>query len=264
VVLHNIGNAVTPAKVHLDALKRLQDERIYQYLKKCYQELQRHKDDLTAYVTHDSRGREVFAYMASLIDAFKDQMNRQSEIWERIDTALSYVSEILTLEQTYDPNAGNRTETVDLNRMMEDALHMQAESIRRRDITVFKNLAPGTVNLKLDKSRLMQTIVNLIRNSCEALDASGGAAKKQMRIATFQDNRTAGFVVEDTGVGLAQAEAASFFDFGVSGRGGSGFGLTYSREFVESNGGRIHLTSPGPGKGASVRVEFPKPRAEAA
>jgi signal transduction histidine kinase len=61
----------------------------------------------------------------------------------------------------------------------------------------------------------------------------------------------------DTGIGLETGEAEGLFEFGKSKKGSSGFGLTYCREFVEAHKGSIVLTSPGPGKGTTVRVAFP-------
>ena len=114
------------------------------------------------------------------------------------------------------------------------------------------------MSLYIDKVRLIQTLVNLIRNSCEAMDLMDAPADgRRIDVKTFQENGGTGFEIVDTGIGLETGEAEGLFEFGKSKKGSSGFGLTYCREFVEAHKGSIVLTSPGPGKGTTVRVAFP-------
>jgi len=260
VVLHNIGNAVTPAIVHVEQMKTDGLEKICFYLNQCFKDLKARTADLEFYVTRDPRGKEVAAYMETLFMELQRYKTDRLEVVKKIESALSYVAEILTLEQSYGPEAARMTETVDLNRLMEDALIMQDGTIQQREIHVTKMPAEGPVLLHMDKTRLMQTLVNLIRNSCEAID-SVGVPDRQRRIdvKTFQENGETGFEITDTGIGMETGEAEGLFEFGRSKKGSSGFGLTYCREFVEAHKGSIVLTSPGPGKGASVRVAFPFP-----
>jgi len=258
VVLHNIGNAVTPAMVHVEQMKTDGLEKISFYLNRCFKDLKAHAADLGGYVTRDPRGKEVLTYTETLLLELEKYKTHRLEVVEKIASALSYVAEILTLEQSYGPAAARMNETVDLNRLMEDALLMQAESIRQRNIHVTKALAAGPVSLKIDKIRLMQTLVNLIRNSCEAMDLMDAPADgRRIDVKTFQENGGTGFEIVDTGIGLETGEAEGLFEFGKSKKGSSGFGLTYCREFVEAHKGSIVLTSPGPGKGTTVRVAFP-------
>jgi len=259
VVLHNIGNAVTPAIVHVEQMKTDELEKISFYLNRCIKDLKAHAADLGRYITRDPRGKEVAAYTETLLSELEKYKTHRLEVVEKIESALSYVAEILTLAQSYGSEAGRTTETVDLNDLMEDALLVQAESIRRREVNVTKMLAEGPVSLHINKNRLMQTLVNLIRNSCEAMDpVDGPAHKRRIDVKTFQENGETGFEITDTGIGLETGEAEGFFEFGKGNKGASGFGLAYCREFVEANKGTIALTSPGAGKGASVRVTFPQ------
>jgi K+-sensing histidine kinase KdpD len=46
------------------------------------------------------------------------------------------------------------------------------------------------------------------------------------------------------------------FNFGKSSKGSTGFGLHYCKIFVEANSGKMSVSSPGRGKGATLSVEF--------
>jgi len=257
VVLHNIGNAITPAMVHVEEMKTDGLEKISFYLTRCFKDLKAHAADLEPYITQDPRGKEVADYTQTLLQELEKYSTHHLEVVGKIRSALSYVSEILTLEQSYGPEALRPSETLDLNRLVEDALQMQDGSIRERKISVTRELAEGPVTLQMDRARLMQTLINLIRNSCEAMDNGGRPSEGRIHVKTFQDNDRTGFEITDTGIGLETGQAEDLFDFGKSLKGSSGFGLTYSREFVEAAHGRILFQSPGLGKGATVRVEFP-------
>jgi PAS domain S-box-containing protein len=257
VVLHNIGNAITPAMVFVETLGTGDEKKIYSFLQRCYEELKAQAEDLTRFVTVDIRGRQVFAYLGSLILEMTRQQEHRQEVLHKIDTALSYVAEILTLEQSYGPRALQMQETVDLNRLVTDALRMQAGSLHNRNIEVLPELSREPLFLKIDKNRLMQTLVNLIRNSCDAVDQLADAARHHiLRVRTFAGKGRKVFEIEDTGIGL-EGNPEVYFEFGKSLKGSSGFGLTYCRDFVEQNGGTIQLTSPGRGLGATVRIELP-------
>ena len=122
VVLHNIGNAVTPAIVHVEQMKTDELEKICFYLNRCFKDLKAHAADLGCYVTQDPRGKEVAAYTETLLLKLEKYKTHRLEVVEKIESALSYVAEILTLEQSYGPKAARMRETVGLNRLMEDAL----------------------------------------------------------------------------------------------------------------------------------------------
>jgi len=257
VVLHNIGNAITPAMVHVEKMGEVESERVVRYLENCYEELKDHRDDLTRFISLDPRGKEVFAYMENLIQGLDRQNARRLDVVQKIQSALSYVSEILTLERSYGPGALQIKETLELNQLVKDALSAQAGSLDGRKIQVTKDLSSEAMRVRLDKSRLMQTLVNLIRNSCEAIDQLDDPSwPRQIQVKTFQQDGHAVLEVTDSGIGI-EGDPSAFFEFGKSLKGSSGFGLTYCKEFVEANNGHILLTSPGRGKGTTVRIEFP-------
>ncbi len=258
VILHNIGNAVTPAVVHVKKMKEDGLGKLIGYLDETWRDLEGHKRHLTRYVTKDPRGREVAAYGASLIRELHQYNAGRLEALDTVDAAFSYVGEILALERSYEDTGVLILERLDLNRVVVDALTMQAASAESRDIRVTQELSPDPVMLKLNRNRLMQTLVNLIRNSCEAMDPLDPAhAPRGIVARTFRGDGHAGFEISDSGIGASEEDRKDIFEFGKSGKGSSGFGLSYCREFVEGSGGRITFESRGRGKGAMVRAVFP-------
>jgi len=103
----------------------------------------------------------------------------------------------------------------------------------------------------------MQVLVNLIKNSYEAIDSTNDPhTKKRIFLRTFKEKEQVCFEIADTGIGIEPDKIGSIFDFGESAKGSSGFGLYYSKMFVESNQGSLEFNSKGVGHGASVLVRF--------
>jgi signal transduction histidine kinase len=258
MVLHNIGNAFTPVNVYVYQLKDDGLERISRHLDHCMAELNRHHFELQRYVLEDPRGGQVFSYLGDLVQALGPVLSQRRAVTRKIDEAIAHISEILTLQHAYAAGEHELKELVSLNSLVEDAVRMQAGALEKRGIRTVSDLDPALPRLLIDKSRLIQVIVNFIKNSYEAIDALNGSSEDRW-IALRSSCRAAAVVleIEDNGAGIEPELMDRLFDFGRSSKGSSGFGLYYCRMFVEANGGTLGLSSPGRGKGAAVRVVLP-------
>jgi len=259
MVLHNIGNAMTPINVQIEAMKAGQPEAAVQYLEKCYHDLNANIADLNTYVNADPRGREIFSYMGELIAAVQAKENRNADALEKMDRAISYVSEILVMQQSYTASEEEFRESVDLNALIDDALQIQIGSLERKGIVVEQELAVHLPRVLIDKNRLMQVLVNLLKNGSEALESlAPDNRKKTIRITTFAVDGHVGFEIEDNGIGLDRDNIDHIFDFGKSNQRSTGLGLYYCKMFVENNGGTLKISSFAGGQGTTVRATFKK------
>jgi PAS domain S-box-containing protein len=255
--LHNIGNAITPLNVLLEKLRDGELENISRFLQKCHGDLAGRAADLGHYVSDGQRGRQVFDYMGELIHSLSEHDKKQFDMLGRMDAALSYISQILTLQQYYASGSQEIKEQVDLNDLLEDAVRLQAGMLERRGIAVKRNFSESMPKLLIDKNRLMQVIVNLVKNSWEAIELQqSGLAKKVIEIKTFAENDRLGFEILDNGIGIDPADIDRVLELGQSRKGSSGFGLYYCKMFVENSHGKFVFFSRGLGKGASVKVAF--------
>ncbi|MFH2219331.1 MAG: ATP-binding protein [Pseudomonadota bacterium] len=257
MVLHNIGNAMTPVRVHVESMKSDELTRIADYLEKSYADLCEHGPDLQRYVNDDPRGKEIFSFMGKLVDSLKSNTDRTKKVMNDIEGVIQYISDILTLQQSYAAKEFETKEQVGLNRLLEDAVKMQKGILEKRDIDVRMDLEPDLPKLLIDKSRLIQVIINLIKNSYEAFDSLADQGReKRIMLKTFHDPDGFGFEIADTGTGILPEALASVCEFGISSKGSSGFGLHYCKTFLEKNKGTLTVSSPGKEKGTTVSVSF--------
>ena len=257
MILHNIGNALTPVNVQVEELLQDEQKRLIDYMAKCHEDLKQNQNSLTEYVNETARGQEVFTFMGTLIQSMLEQVKDNQNAIHKIFSAVSYMAEIVSLQQSYATRGSETRQLVNLNLLLEDSIRMQQSSLEKRRITVEKDLTKNLPLLKIDKNKLMQVLVNLIKNSYEAIDSTNDPhTKKRIFLRTFKEKEQVCFEIADTGIGIEPDKIGSIFDFGESAKGSSGFGLYYSKMFVESNQGSLEFNSKGVGHGASVLVRF--------
>ena len=117
-------------------------------------------------------------------------------------------------------------------------------------------LPSAPIWLDADPERIAQVIANLLNNAVRYTPHGG-----QITVTVAESDDHATISVTDTGIGIAPADAARVFDMftqiGGPGSGGLGIGLAIVRGIVELHGGRITVSSDGPGHGSTFVITLP-------
>lgn len=258
MVLHNIGNAITPVQVCLEDARIREFEHIARYLDRAFSELLDHRHDLGDFVNRDVRGKEVFSFLESLVRSLSEAAVRWKTTMGKLAGAVNYISDVLSLQQGYAATEQEDREVVSLNGLIEDAIRMQEGALMKRRIEIRRELAPESPRLTINRNRLMQVVVNVIKNGYEAIDeVPEEGARNCITFKTEQRDGRVELVIADSGIGIPQELSQSVFDLGKSEKGSSGFGLYYCKKFVEANGGEISIAPVGGERGTEVHIVFP-------
>ena len=141
------------------------------------------------------------------------------------------------------------------------------ESLDKRGIEAVIDCEDTTPQeIRIQESKFHQMMINLIKNSIEAIDdlaAAGGLnAPPRIHIRVYVRGNDLTIEVEDNGIGidLGEENIRRIFASGYTTKeSGNGLGLYSVANFVLSSGGQIRALSDGIGKGARIRVKLNYP-----
>ncbi len=175
-----------------------------------------------------------------------------------------------------------KLESVDIHEVIRRARDICFAPIFEAGLNVLEEFAAGEYHVHGDSARLMQLFWNLFRNAARfappgttltirsynretgtAPAASGRGPLHDDSAGSSLGARLLVVEFEDTGIGIAPEWLDRIFDpFEQGGetlprRGsGLGLGLAIGLEVAQAHGGRLSASSPGPGQGATFRVEL--------
>jgi signal transduction histidine kinase len=258
-ILHNIGNAITPAKVGAELLiKQLQTSRLRISLGHALTPLPiliKQASELS-----DKDKKYLLDVIHLLPGSLTEEYDRIIGELERINDKHHYIENIISLQMHYAKFQGSQS-LVDANQITRDALKLLAEGLNQHQIRVELNLMP-VAKVRIEESKLLQILINLIKNSYEAMTETP-AGQRIIRIASHDENDTVVLEVTDNGCGFTEEEQKKMFNFGYSSKErGSGFGLHSCANYLIANNGSIESYSEGPGRGARFAIRLPAEKKE--
>lgn len=179
-------------------------------------------------------------------------------ILEQMKSAAAKMGLVVQRVMDYSKPFPPRKETVDLNKVIEEAVRLSLSTLRKREIAVLKDLAPDLTTCRADAQMIEQVLVNLITNACQAMEGAEGA--KLIEVASaVQDGRIV-LRVSDSGPGVPPSLREKVFDpFFTTRKDGSGIGLSFSHRIVTDHGGSLRVDTSRWG-GAEFRIELPAAR----
>lgn len=258
-VLHNVGNVLNSVNVSAGLVSETLRRSEAPTLGLAAQLISEHQADLGTFLTKDSRGREIPAFLAQLAQALSDEQATMKKELDSLSGAIEHIRQVIDMQQVHS-RSRPLIEQVDPATLLDQALGLTAESFGRHHITVQKEIEP-TGPVPIDRHRVLQILVNLLRNAKEALLESGHE-RREIRItiarARVADRDGLRFSIADTGVGIAPENLERIFGFGFSTRkDGHGFGLHSAANLAAEMGGSLTAASDGKGKGAVFSLEIP-------
>jgi signal transduction histidine kinase len=128
-------------------------------------------------------------------------------------------------------------------------------SFDKHSIDFKVNAQPGNYVIKGDHTKLMQVILNILKNSVEAM--SFETAEKQITLNLHSDDKVIELSLVDNGQGFDAATREHLFERGfTTKKTGTGLGLYNCKSIVESHTGSFDIISDGPGLGAVTTIRF--------
>jgi two-component system, NtrC family, sensor kinase len=254
--LHNMGNVLTSVNVSASVIaQRLRESRI-QNLSKALGLLREHKSDLAKFLAEDPKGRMLPGYLETLAEHLIAEHTDALREMEALTHSLEHMKEIVGLQQSYAKRCGF-LETLQPAELVEDALRMNWAAFERHGVSIVRQFSP-TDPVTVDKHKVLQILVNLIRNAKYAMDESGNGEKILTLEIRPKTGETLAINVRDNGIGISPANLERIFEHGfTTKRDGHGFGLHSGITAALEMGGNLTAHSNGIGTGATFCLELP-------
>lgn len=170
----------------------------------------------------------------------------------------SMVNDVLALSQAQSGQLALHREPVHLDGLILGAIDVIQPLLKKKNLNLEVSIPTGLPEISCDRTRIRQVFLNLLSNAARFTDTGG------ISVAIEDQEQSLLARVVDTGPGIAPQDAEKIFEPFCQGseqgwrdKGGSGLGLTISKQFVELHGGRIWMESQ-PGRGTTFFVSLPK------
>jgi signal transduction histidine kinase len=256
-VLHNVGNVLNSVNVTTNLLaQRVRKSRVSSF-PRVVAMLQEHAHDLGAFITSDAKGKLVPDYLAKLSENLLAEQEATIGELNSLRGNVEHINEIVSMQQNY-ASVGGVKEIINVVNLVEDCLRINEGALSRHHVEVvreFENVPP----MNVDKHKLLQILVNLVRNAKYACQESE-RVDKQMTVRVANGDGRIKISVIDNGVGIPPENLTRIFNHGFTTRkDGHGFGLHSGALAAKEIGGSLNVHSDGPGQGAAFTLELPCP-----
>jgi C4-dicarboxylate-specific signal transduction histidine kinase len=191
--------------------------------------------------------------LAAHLAAEREELLRELSVLAR---NLEHIKEVVVMQQSYAKMSGV-AEILPPAQLVEDALRMNETALARHGVQVVREFAEVPL-VSIDKHKVLQILVNLIRNAKQALKEAAVKEKRlTLRVAHSGPDKVA-IVVQDNGVGIPSENLARIFQHGFTTKhDGHGFGLHSGANAAKEMGGSLSAASEGLGRGATFTLELP-------
>lgn len=167
------------------------------------------------------------------------------------------VNDLRSLSEIEAGNIAVRSEELDLEGVVEDVCEMFRSQVIKKNLQ-FVNQIPGSLQVRTDRDRLMQILVNVVDNAVKYTPA-GGTISFQVR----QGGERVALQVKDTGQGIPSRDLARVTErfYRVDRarsreEGGTGLGLSIVKHLVQLLGSKLRIYSE-VGKGTTIELDLP-------
>ena len=145
--------------------------------------------------------------------------------------------------------------TVDLNKLVREALHlfMEARAAEQPEVEIVEDLLPEPLEIAASEEDLVRVLINLAENAYKAMDGKGTLTAR-----TYRKNGNAVVSISDTGCGIPKDRLEQIWRPDYThwkGKQGTGLGLMICKKAIENHDGTISVEST-EGEGTTFTIQF--------
>ncbi len=193
-----------------------------------------------------------------LIDNDKPDLNTIHETLQKISEQAVRAGAIIRRMREFISNQTQHMSTVDINQLVREAVELCCDECKQLDIKVIFDLEQSLPSLSIDHIQIEQVIINLVKNSIDALSIMPNKSQRLLNIRTgLKDEQNIEVRVKDNGPGISESEQNQLFDpFYTTKENGMGMGLSICRSIIEAHDGTLFFNTK-KGEGSTFHFSLP-------
>lgn len=170
--------------------------------------------------------------------------------WDDLMDNLEYVKELLNQFSDYNNAQKLSLQPVDPGEFLRTVLSSERTTLDYLGIALKTDISDSQKALPLDRIKMRQALLNILRNASEAITHPGG----QITVRLKNAKQGICLSIADNGCGMTQEQMNHIFSpFVTSKTTGTGLGLAITRQIIRAHGGRIEVTSQ-PHQGSVFKI----------
>ncbi len=202
----------------------------------------------------------IMTYAQTCLRKMRDGEARLEDLQHGLDQIVRQAQradELFVRIRDFSRKSQMRRQRADIGEIVESALGFIQTEIRHNRIKLECKFPKKPQTVFADAIQIQQVLLNLIRNSLDAL-ASAERGQRKISISISADGpQFTKLVLSDTGCGCPPHELHRVFEpFFTTKEAGLGVGLSISQAIIESHGGKLWLEHSSP-KGSSFCLTIP-------
>ncbi|MBF0498502.1 MAG: HAMP domain-containing protein [Candidatus Riflebacteria bacterium] len=173
------------------------------------------------------------------------------EIQREVHRVNTIISDLLVFARPRPLNA----EQVLISELTDELRILMTPFLTSKDISFESAIEPAINQWVGDRDQLHRALLNLLTNAVDAIGQNG----RILFIAEALDADRIRLIVEDSGVGIAEADRERIFDpFYTTKTKGTGLGLSIVSDIVERHGGQVRAATGKTLSGARFELDLPR------
>ncbi len=262
-VLHNVGNVLNSVNVSANLVTRNAELLPVSDLIAMRDVLREHESDLGDFIQHDEQGKHLMPFLDELADSLLAGKGQILSELGSMNRGVEHIGELVRSQQTFAGRQGV-LEPTNVAEQLDAAIVICQQAGKGTDLVVDRDYQ-DMPKLEIDRHKLMEILVNLVKNAIDAMDESKTRAKKLKVSLERSANNDIKIRVKDTGRGISAENLTRIFGHGfTTTKDGHGFGLHVSANAATEMKGFLTAESEGEGKGATFILQLPAKEARVA
>jgi PAS domain S-box-containing protein len=235
------------------------------HLKELEQEVTRVKTlaalgEMAATVAHEVRNPlGGIAGFAALLERDLEPDDPRKRLVNKIIQGVEILNRLVINLLNYTRDIKLNPQKLDFVKFLNDTLNFfQMDlSSQKENITLKKHFPREGIECWVDPEQFRQVILNVLRNSVQAMPR-GGKIDIYSKLKSFKQENEVVLKISDNGQGMdKKTQEKLFTPFFTTKEGGTGLGLSTVKKIVEAHKGKVKIESR-PGKGTTVIFSFPE------